>query len=393
MGTYAFRIDGVTGGNSWSYDDPNAPAALTFKVLPKPLKLSWYEALSRVTQFTAGSVEYNYYENPYTHAAVIYVGGGTLGGVVGNVEIYGAGSVGGLYSGSYRLVRNLVINGFSVASPSSNWAGPDFPAKAADYLKGQGKTDIYIVGFSAGGTVAAYQIINYPTLYKKAVISDAVLTKEHGNGFKVADLAPKAAEVITPNCLIWGEADDHAPFSDAETWLANAHPGLAQLHVYNYLHEWFDTSYEPTIIENIINFLSGKTLFSQDVNFISPYGDVSNYTFHVRTNGAISNVAYDGQNLTLSLEKPQGGDDVFMVPKSMLNGDVSIQVDGQQAAVNRLENSTDYFFYLDYPAGSHSITIMGGLPTPEFGQFILIAAIALPALLLRAKRCAAGHSK
>ena len=384
VGSYDFRIDGVTGELSWrNYSETSWQS---IQVVPPPLNAPVYEPLPYVSKFTAGGIEYDYYENPYSHAAVIYVGGGMLGGVVGRGELHGSGSVGGLYSGSYRLVYNLVINGFSVAAPSSNWDEADFPAQAADYLENQGKTDIYIVGFSGGGTVAAHQIINYPSLYKKAVMSDAVLTKESRQGFKIADLAPKAGQVTIPHCLIWGEADSHAPLTDAEAWLANASPGLAQLHVYNYYHEWFNTSHEPTIIENIINFFNGKLLFSQAVNFISPYGDVSTYTFHARTNGIVSNVAYDGQRFTLSVEKPQGGDDVFMVPKSMLNGDISIQVDGQQVAVNRIENSTHYFFYLDYPAGSHSITIMGSLPIPEFGQFVLIVAIVLPVLLLRARR-------
>jgi pimeloyl-ACP methyl ester carboxylesterase len=371
VGSYSFKVDGVTRGISWrNYSETSEQG---IDVLPMLLNPRAYEPLPKVSKFTAGSLEYNYYENPYTHAAVIYVGGGGLGGSIGSSEIHGCCAVGELNSGSYRLVYNLVINGFSVASPSGDWDGVDFPAQAANYLMSQGKTDIYMIGFSAGGIVAASQIINYPTLYKKAVISDAILTKE--SGFK-GDLAPKAGQVITPHCLIWGEADYEAPFRDAEAWLANVNPGLAQLHVYSYYHDWFNTGPEPTIIETIINFLSGKTLLSQ----------ASTYTFHVRTNGAISNAAYDGQHLTFNIEKPQAGDDVFMIPKSMLNGDVSIQVDGQQATVNPLENSTVYFFYLDYPAGSHSITIMGGLPSPEFGQFILIVAVGVPALLLRARR-------
>ncbi|WP_455367469.1 hypothetical protein, partial [[Eubacterium] cellulosolvens] len=139
----------------------------------------------------------------------------------------------------------------------------------------------------------------------------------------------------------------------------------------------------------IVSFLSGRTLSSHIVTF-----EEQQYQFHVRMSGQISTISYDGQRLNMHIDKNssnQGratGDinspqnDVFIVPKALVRSTISILVNEQQISIEKLENSTHYFLYLNYPPGEYEVMIMGSEPIPEFNPTLLLILIIMVVIIL-----------
>jgi len=383
IGDYTLRTSGDTGFSRWVIE-------VSCRVQPPAIPFPPFEDLPHVTTFRIEDVEYRYYQNPSSDRVVIFIGQGLFYELIGSTSVQGPPSVGDENSATYRLVYDLTMNGFSVVSPSTDWSGVDFPAKVVDYLKKQGKSEFYIIGWSAGGVVAANAIINNTSLFRKAVIADAVLTSATADS--LTNLAPKADSVTIPHYLIWGEADTTTSIKEAEAWLLNARPDLAKLGVFEYFHDSGGTPAELQIRDLIITFLSGKPLIPQT----AVLGNTS-YTFYARTNAKLSDLSYDGQRINVHVGETSPGSgqqsiyytvrpDVFIVPKTMLRGDVTIMIDEQPANETKLENSTHHFFYFELPAGEHTLTLTGSEPIPEFNPILVATVASLIALSLSKRR-------
>ncbi len=385
IGEYVLATSGITNGQSWSL--PN----IDCNVQPVSVSFPLFEPLSHVSTFQIDDIQYRYYQNPFSDSVVIFIGRGQFSNPIGGSVIRGPPSVGDRGSATYRLVYDLVMNGLSVVAPSSEWTGVDFPAKIVNRLKNEGIKKFYIIGWSSGGIVAANSIIDNPIMFKKAVIADTLLTSSGEDSLTY--LAPQASRVLIPHYLIWGEADPIASAEEAYEWIQTARSDLVKFKMFEYFHDWGGVEAELQIRDLIVSFFSGRTFTSYQFSF-----EEEQYQFHVRTNGLISNISYDGQRLNMHIDKnsvSQGDattdiyspqNDVFIVPKLIVRSAVSILVNEQQIPVEKLENTTHYFFLFDYPPGEYEVMIMGSEPIPEFNPALLLILMFTAMLILLNRR-------
>ena len=259
-----FEIPKNASTGPWGYKitikDPtlnfhvNASFDVAFHPTPASASFPSFEVLPHST-FSFGGTQYAFFENPQASAVVLFVGGGMIGGISGPTPINGYSNASDQSSASYRLIYDLVANGFSVVTPSGPWQGLDFPSQLVYYLRNHSENKFYAIGHSAGGVVVANSIITHPGLFSKAIIADAPLTQE-STGFYFTDLCIRSETVMIPHLLIWGRGDDQAKLGNAYAWMDHANQDLATLKVYDYDHDWAGTTVETQVRKQILGFLT-----------------------------------------------------------------------------------------------------------------------------------------
>jgi hypothetical protein len=289
---YPIPRDAHTG--TWSYKatiedtDMHVVVSGTFDVsfLSTPTPMT-YPAAQPIpyTTFDVAGTSYALFGPSHASAVVFYVGGGTIGNIAGPTPINGDADVTNENSGPYRLVYDLVAQGFSVVTPASHWQGLNFPIQVINYLHQAGSNTIYGIGYSAGGVVIASNLINNPSLFSKAIIIDSPLTEE-ASGFYFTDLSIQAGAVKVPNLLVWGREDNQVRLSNAYAWIDHVGSEFTTLAIYDYQHDWTGTSAETQVRDRIVSFLSGSSsteitprLFSNNLISDSLHGTLDNKLF------------------------------------------------------------------------------------------------------------------
>ncbi len=288
------------------------------------------------------------------------------------------------------VLNSLANAGFNVIAPIGWFVQnlPIFPYVLAALLKfGLGISQVYLLGWSAGGTLAAWTLINDNYgLFNLAVIMDAELQGASGSTgtdptvFKTAQLS---AQAKVPHLLIWGMGDSGSiSIQSAFVWAHNAPGELVRLDAFPYTHVWIGTPVEPQILEDIIGFF--KARFAGSFTSIQS----GNITLQFLTNSQVNaaNTTYNAatKEFTIQVTEPNGtiGSLNAAVPKGSIDGPVVVLVDN--VTVNTVTSSdvNTYHIYITYSAGRHVIVIAGQNTVPEFPDSLHQLLIVVTSLLM-----------
>jgi len=287
------------------------------------------------------------------------------------------------------FLDTIAGSGYNVIAPTG-WfveSVPIFPYVLAALARfGLGIRQVYLLGWSAGGTVSAWTLENDNYhLFDLAVIMDAELqgasasTQTDPNVFKTAQLSSQAK---APHLLIWGMGDSGSiSIQSALTWTRNAPSGLARLDPFQYTHVWIGTPAEPQIQEDILGFFKA--------GYVGTFNSLQsgNLTFQFLTNSQV-NAANTTFNPTSKLFKVQVtqqngtiGSLNVVLPKTSMDGQPLVLLDNLTANAVSLSDADEYRVYLTYSGGNHLIVISGQNNVPEFTDQIR-SPIALVASFL-----------
>lgn len=274
-------------------------------------------------------------------------------------------------------VLNVLGNaGFNIIAPIG-WFVPNvpiFPYVLAALLKyGMGMSQVYLLGWSAGGTVAAWSLINDNYgLFNLAVIMDAELqgsagpTQTDPTVFRTAQLS---GQVKVPHLLIWGMGDSGSiNIQSAFLWAQNAQSELVRLDSFPYTHVWMGLPVQVQILEDIIDFF--KAHFVGTLTSIQS----GNVTLHFLTNSEINaaNTTYNtaSKSFVIQLTEPNGtiGSLNAAVPKASIEGQLVVLIDNVAVNAPISTDANTYHVYLTYSEGSHVIVIGGQNTVPEFAD-------------------------
>ena len=272
-------------------------------------------------------------------------------------------------------VLNVLVNaGFNVIAPIG-WFVPNvpiFPYVLAALVKyGMGISQVYLLGWSAGGTVAAWTLINDNYgLFNLAVIMDAELQGAAGSTqtdptvFRTAQLS---GQVKVPHLLIWGTGDSGSiNIQSAFLWADNAQSDLVRLDSFPYTHVWMGLPIQIQILEDIIGFFKAR--------FVGTFTSIQsgNVTLQFLTNSKINaaNATYNAasKSFTIQVTEPTGtiGSLNAAVPKASIDGQVVVLVDNIAVNAPTSTDANTYHVYLTYSEGRHVIVIGGQNTVPEF---------------------------
>jgi hypothetical protein len=306
-----------------------------------------------------------------------------------------------LLSGDNQLDQNTLnfletisSAGYNVIAPIG-WfvqTQPIFPFLLASLAKyGLGFSSVYLIGWSAGGTVAAWTLTNDNyQLFDLGVIMDAELqgagnsTQTDATVFKTATLSNR---VKVPHLLIWGSGDSGSiSIQSALAWVHNAQSDLVRLDAFPYTHVWLGTPVQAQIQEDIFGFFKQR--------FVGTFTSLEsgNITVQFLANGQVnpSKTTYDPTNkaFTIQITQPNGtiGSLNAVVPMVALDGQPVVTVDNNTSTALSVADGNSYRIYLTYPQGRHVILIEGQNSVAEFTgpptQLIVLAASMLSLLLV-----------
>jgi hypothetical protein len=253
VGSWGYRISIVGRNLAFS---TNASFDVAFSPSPASVNFPSLQAMPYST-FDVEGTRYAFFGAQNASTVVLYVGGGVIGEIGGPIPIDGYSNATATDTASYRLMHDLVSNGFGVVIPLGPWQGLDFPSKLISYLRTQGQNRFYAIGHSAGGVVVANSILAHPGMFSKAVVEDAPLTLQ-STGFYFTDLSIRSGTVTIPHLLVWGRGDNQANLENAYAWMDHANQSLATLKIYDYNHDWAGTPAENLVRNQILNFLLDK---------------------------------------------------------------------------------------------------------------------------------------
>jgi hypothetical protein len=297
-------------------------------------------------------------------------------------------------------VLNVLANaGFNIIAPIGWFVStiPIFPYVLAALVKyGMGISQVYLFGWSGGGTVAAWTLINDNYgLFNLAVIMDAELqgaagsTQTDSDVFRTAQLSGQAK---VPHLLIWGMGDSGSiSIQSAFLWVHNAQSGLVRLDPFPYTHVWMGAPVQLSILEDIVGFFKTRSV---GVFTSIQSGSV---TLQCLTDSNINaaDTTYNAasKSFTIQVTDPNrtAGSLNVVVPKASIAGQVvTVLVDNTMVIAPTSSDINTYHIYLTYSAGRHVIVIEGQNRVPEFTDEVhqlftvvtslLILIFALPIL-------------
>jgi len=259
---------------------------------------------------------------------------------------------------------------------------------------------VYLVGWSAGGTAAAWALTHdFSGVFNLAVIMDAELTGPTENSthteYSVFTSAQFASQVSIPHLLIWGR-DNSGTISiqSATGWVKNAKPGLSRLDPFPYSHTWIGTSIEPTIRRDISEFFNAQAVGYTSLIDASK-GGVSIPT-RILTNSQLDNATYNPANHTFTIVTTGQAGTVgvvnMVVPKAALDGEPIVTMDGSPIDSSYAEDGDKYYLYFTYPQSTHTFSVSGQNAVPEFPalpmlqQLTFLAALAAVLILKRRRK-------
>ena len=284
-----------------------------------------------------------------------------------------------------NFLTAIVGAGYNVIAPIGWFVQsiPIFPyvfAALAEY--GLGICQIYLLGWSTGGTTAAWTLVNDNYhLFDLAVIMDAELqgpassTQTDPSAFNTAQLS---SQTQAPHLLICGMGDSGTiNIQCAFTWLRNAPNGLVRLDPFQYTHVWLGTPVEPQIREDILGFF--KTGFVGTLNSFQS----GNITVQFLTNSQVNadNTTFNPADkfFTIQVTQPNGsvGSLNAAIPKAAIDGPPVVLLDNTAVIAFWSSDANNYHFYVTYLEGKHVIVVKGQNTVSEFtGDTVALIALA-----------------
>ena len=340
--------------------------------------------------------------NGALNPAIIYVSGGYEQPNLHGVASLDQDTVNFLTGAS----GSLASSGFNLVAPinwqSTNLGATSFPIFAfliAALLKyGYGISQVYLLGWSAGGTVAAWTMTHDThRLFNLGVIMDAELNGAENTtqtDASVFTTLQSAGQATAPHLLIWGANEGGvSSIQFAMQWIRNAAPGIARLDTFAYSHAWIGTSAQQMITEDLFTFFNASAL-PQTVGTITRIGS-GNSTMQILTNSQINTTVsgYDPQRkiFTIQVTGKSGtiGSLNAAIPKSSIDGQLVVLFDNNSINTPYTSDANNYYVYVTYEHSTHTILIGGQNTLPEFAYqspWVLFFMLLLPFLALTAAK-------
>lgn len=305
-------------------------------------------------------------QSPGAYPGVIYLSGGYKQPVLEGVSV--------LDQATTDFLGSLAEAGFNVVAPIGWFAAntPNFPYVLATMLKyGFHIRQVYLIGWSAGGTAAAWVLIHDAyALFNLGVIMDAELDgtqNQSQTSASVFSTVNDAATVTIPHLLIWGETEaGTTSIQSAMLWVMKAKEGLARLDAFPYSHQWIGSAAESEVFEDIVGFFD-----QQNVGTLNRLQS-GNVTFRILTNSQfeLANHVYDpnAKTFTFQLAGESGttGSLNVVIPKSSINGQPVVLFNNSVVDMTYSSDSVNYYIYVTYSQSSHAVVIGGQNSVPEF---------------------------
>ena len=346
--------------------------------------------------------------NGALNPVIIYVSGGYEQPNLHGVPSFDQGTInfltdapGSLASSGFNLVVPIGWQSTNLGSTSF----PVFPFLIAALLKyGFGISQVYLVGWSAGGTVAAWALTHDAhRLFNLGVIMDGELNGAENTtqtDASVFSTLQSASQVTVPHLLIWGANEGGATSVQfAMQWARNAVPGAARLDTFAYSHAWIGTTVQQVITEDLFDFFS---TVPHTVGAITRVGS-GNLTMQVLTNSQINatSTEYDpiSKSFTIQVAGQSGtvGSLNAVIPKSAIDGEPVVLFDNNTINAPYASDANNYYVFISYTHSTHLIVIGGQNTLPEFAYHtcVLFFMLLLPllALALRGRRSVGGGVK
>ncbi len=319
--------------------------------------------------------------------------------VSGGYELSFLHGVSQLDPATTSFLEYLASSGFDVVAPIG-WVAPNvpsFPLVIGALMKyGFGFNKIFLIGWSAGGTAAAWALTHDPDqIFNLAVIMDAELGGASETGTQtessVFTTLQYASQVSIPNLLVWGSQDSGAiSIEYAMNWVKNSKPGLTRLDPFPYSHTWAGTSVEQNIRQDINAFFTTGAV-GTDHPILA---NLSNESVQAQllTTSELLNATYDplGHRFLFYTSGQTGtvGTVNMIVPKAAIDGHPIVTMDGATINPSTDEDSQNYYLYFTYAQSSHAFAVIGQNTVPEFpsAQQLVVAVILLVILLFKRGR-------
>jgi hypothetical protein len=386
-----FTITMTDSATSWSQllsDSFPAPSAASHSAVPV-----LYESDQPLPRMQAVLNLESHGVNGALNPVVIYVSGGYEQPILHGVSSFDQATM--------NFLTTPLGSGFNVAAPV-NWQStalgstsfPIFPFIIAALLKyGYGASQVYLLGWSAGGTVAAWALTHDThRLFDLGVIMDAELNGPENatlTDSSVFSTLPSASQVAVPHLLIWGANEGGAnSIQYAIRWARNAVPGFARLDAFAYSHAWTGTTIQPLITEDVLSFFS---TIPHTAGTISHIGS-GNWTMQILTNSQINATSsgYDPQRKVFTVQVTGQSGTVgslnAAIPKSSIDGEPAVFFDSNAIAAPYGSDANNYYVYLSYTHSTHIIVIGGQNNLPEFPYqapwLLFVLALSLLTLTL-----------
>ena len=291
-----------------------------------------------------------------------------------------------LDQGTIDLLTGFANKGFNVIAPIAWFATdfPFFPFELAAMLKyGFHVSQVYIIGWSAGGTVAAW-ILTHDLygLFNLGVVMDAELTgatnqtQTDPSVFKTAQ-SPESVKI--PHLLIWGVNEGGSTsIQSAMLWARRAQNNLVRLDPFAYSHQWIGTDVEDKILADILVFFN-----TQSVGTLSPLQSNFGSAQILTDSQLLTNNPYDAVRKEYALQITGQNDTIgsmnLAIPISSIDGQPVVLFDQNAISAAYSSDTTNYYIYFTYTHSTHTILVVGQNDIPEF---VANASIVQAALLL-----------
>jgi hypothetical protein len=292
--------------------------------------------------------------------------------------------VSSLDQGTTNFLTSLANKGFNVIAPIGWFVTdvPVFPYELAAMLKfGFHISKVYIIGWSAGGTVAAWILTHdLYSLFNLGVVMDAELagaSNQTSTNPSVFNTAESSDSVKVPHLLIWGMSDGGTTnIQSALLWAKHVQNNLARIDAFAYGHTWIGTNVEGSIIADVLAFFQSQSVGTLTL-IQSDYGTARFLT----DSQILNNNPYDARNKTYVFQiTGQNGTVGSMnldIPIASIDGQPVVLLDQNSLPATYSSDANNYYIFFTYTHSTHTILVVGQNNIPEFPVNARVELVAL----------------
>lgn len=294
--------------------------------------------------------------------------------------------VSSLDQGTTDLLTGLANKGFNVIAPISWFVTdvPVFPYELAAMFKFAFHiSQVYIIGWSAGGTVAAWVLTHdLYGIFNLGVVMDAEVagtSNQTDTKPSVFNTAQSSESVKIPHLLIWGISDGGTTsIQSAFLWAKHVQNNLARIDAFTYGHQWIGTDVEGKILADILAFFNTQSVGTLST-LQSDYGTAQFLT----DSQVLSSNPYDAQSkeyvFQITGQNGTVGSMNLAIPIASIDGQPVVLFDQNALPTAYSSDANNYYICFTYTHSTHTILVVGQNDIPEFP---VNASIVLVALLL-----------